>query len=548
MSDAFAGIQVPEGSVGNLRQASSNLAQQAQVLSETANGLRGMPSAAGSWLGPAHSAYANRCISASTACALAAQAFIMAAGATQAYATALAEAKEAGREAIKDARLAQKRIDRAREQIQVAQGRQQGAQGRIDAALHAQAVAAMAPGGDAGVADAMLQDALRELHDAQEDERRWRRALDEAEDDLRAAKVRGRRAEQDARDAARTARSLFAAAGEAMPILPAPPTPVQPEQEDTRRWYEKAAGWTWDQVEAFPGAAKDATVSLATGLATRVGDAAERQYNGIFHPELALQYDLEQQRQTAEMFNDPLGTAKAVVNWEDLSSGNIGAWAGGFAPDLALAALTGGAGPAVRATTGTQRVSEMSGKRALERADDALARARAAHGELRPPSTYKLKAVAATKRITVSGWAHKGVDGVEYVRPEEVDDLARRLDFELPAHARDAAGKEPGFPGKFHASHAEAQQHARHPAQPVGVDRDMCDTCQGLYQRAAEVSGQPLLVKDPHDTRLFLPDGTMKENPGPEHFPAAKHFSPGDVRRGVGAGTGAILVSPEQQP
>ena len=549
MSDSFAGIAVPEGSVGDLRRAGSELAQQAQVLSQTATGLRAMPTTVGSWIGPAHSAYANRCITAAEAAGLAAQAFIMAAGAADAYAAELEQAKERARAAIEDARLAKKRIERAREQIEIAQGRQQGAQGRIDAALHAQAVAAMTPGGDAGVADAMLADALNELHEAQEDERRWRRALHEAQDDLQQAQERGRRAEQDAREAARTARSLFAAAGDAMPILPPPPTPVQPASSDNRKWYEKAADWTADQVTAVPGAAKDATVGLVTGVANQVGAAAEYNYNRVFHPHLAWQYEMEQQRAAGEMFRDPVGTAKAVVNYDDLASGNIGAWVGGLAPDLALGALTAGAGPVARATTSTQRVREMSGQRSLDRANQAYDRAVKAHGELRPPSAFDDKAVAATKGLTMSGWRHKDLEGFEYVRPEAVHRMAREMDFEIPGAGRlDHAGSEPGFKGKFHASHAEAQQLSRHPGQPVGVNRDMCGVCQGMFEQTARMSDQPLLVQDPHGTRLFLPDGTVVPDPKPGDFPAARRLSPDDVRRGVGAGTGAILVTPQSQP
>jgi hypothetical protein len=549
MSDSFAGISVPEGSVGELRRAGSELAQQAQVLSHTATGLRAMPTTAGSWIGPAHSAYANRCITAAQAAGLAAQAFIMAAGAAEAYAAELERAKERAREAIQDARVAKKRIERAQEQIQIAQGRQQGAQGRIDAALHAQAVAAMTPGGDAGIADAMLADALNELREAQEEERRWRRALDEAQDDLQRAQERGRRAEQDAREAARTARSLFAAAGEAMPILPPPPTPVQPASTDDRKWYEKAVGWTADQVAAVPGAAKDATVGLVTGVANQIGGAAEYQYNRVFNPHLAWQYEMEQQRATAEMVSDPIGTVKTVVNYDDLAKGNIGAWVGGLAPDLALGALTAGAGPVARATTSTQRVREMSGQRSLDRANEAHDRATRAHGELRPPSRFEDKTVASTNRLTMSGWGHRDLDGFEYVRPEEVKRMADNMDFEIRgAGAADYAGNEPGFKGKHHASHAEAQQLARHPGQPVGVDRGMCDVCQGMFRETARVSDQPLLVQDPHGTRLFLEDGTVVTDPKPGDFPAARHLSPDDVRRGVGAGTGALLVTPQSQP
>src|SRR5215212_7255149 len=123
MSESYAGITTPEGSVSELRHAGSRLAQQAQMLAQSSQQLRTMPASAGTWTGPAHGAYANRCITASTAAQLAAQSFIMAAGAAEAYADELADAKHDAREAIQDARRAQERIDKAQDGIEDAHGR-----------------------------------------------------------------------------------------------------------------------------------------------------------------------------------------------------------------------------------------------------------------------------------------------------------------------------------------------------------------------------------------------------------------------------------------
>ncbi|HYI19600.1 MAG TPA: hypothetical protein VD836_12890, partial [Solirubrobacteraceae bacterium] len=432
MSDGYAGIAVPEGSVGELRSAGSRLAQQAQMLVQASDGLRGMPASAGSWTGPAQSAYANRCITASRAALMAAQAFITAAGAAEAYADELEDAKRDAREAIRDARAAQKRIDRAEEGIDTARGRQITAQGRIDAALHAQAVTAMSPGADGGVAEAMLREATAELQDAQEDERRWVKLLREAKDDLREAKRRGERAEQAAKDAATAAQTLFAAAGASMPVLALPGLPAaKAKVNDDRPWYEKAADWSWKQVKAVPGAAKDSTVALGTGLYDMVYNGLEYRYNQIFDPSAAMQYELETNRAFTEAVTNPIATGKQIVNWDDLSNGRIGEWVGGMAPDAVIATLTAGGGTMVRTAQGTRKVSEMSGDTSIAKAQAAYDRAVAAHGDLAPPSKFGGKTVAATKKPSLSGWTHGEMPGFEYIRPEEVKRMADDMDFEI---------------------------------------------------------------------------------------------------------------------
>jgi hypothetical protein len=548
MSDSYAGITTPEGSVSELRHAGSRLAQQAQMLAQSSQQLRTMPASAGMWTGPAHGAYANRCITASTAAQLAAQSFIMAAGAAEAYADELSEAKHEAREAIKDARHAQDQIDKAQDGIEDAQGRAIAAQGRIDAALHIQAVSTMG-GADGGMADAMLQQAINDLNDAQEDERRWTKILHEAKDDLREAKRRGHRAEEKAKDAAATARTLFAAAGSAMPILTLPGAPAEAKVKDTRHWYEKAADWTWDQASAVPGAAKDATVDMATGLAGMVADNAEYQYNKFFHPGLAMQYEMRQQQAMNAVINHPLETGKAIVNWDDLSSGRIGEWVGGFAPDAVITVLTAGGGAAVRTARGTQKVSELGGTRALTRSQEAFDKATDAHKGLAPPSGFDSKTVAATRKPTLSGWVHDDLQGFEYIRPEEVKRMADDMNFDIRgAGAADHAGSEPGWTGKHHASHAEAKHLARNPGQPVGVDRNMCSTCQDMYQQAADYSRQPLLVQDPDHTRLYLPGHDPIVDPKPSDFPDAVPITPEDVKRGAAAGGGAAVAGPDSGP
>lgn len=542
MTDSFAGISVPEGSVGELRGASSRLSHQASVLSEAATGLRAMPASAGSWIGPAHGAYANRCLTASAAAGLAARAFITAAGAAAAYADELHAAQAKAKAAIADARAARKTIDHAHDEIDSARGREHTAQGRIDTAIHMQSLAAVS-GGDGGAADAMLNAAVADLHRAEHDERHWLGVLHRAQHDLADAKRRGTAAEREARDAARSANTLFAAAGASMPILPPPPPPAQPH--DDRPGIVKALDWGWNQVKAAPGAAKDATVGLATGLAHDVHDAVEQDYNRLFHPGLAFQHDLEQQRAMGQAFSDPIGTVKAIFNWDDLSHGRVGAWIGGFAPDAVLAALTAGGGAAARFAR-AERVSEL-GSRSLERSAGAYDNAVRVHGRLRPPSDFADKTVAATRRAnTLSGWTHgNALKDIEHVPPEDVHRMADQMGFDVRgAGASDFAGNEPGFRGKYHSSHAEAQQLERYPAQPIGVDQPMCKTCQKMFDHAANHMQEPLVVRDPDHTRLFLPGHKVVVDPDPSDFPNVPFLRPDDVHRGLAAGAGAAVAHP----
>ena len=290
-------------------------------------------------------------------------------------------------------------------------------------------------------------------------------------------------------------------------------------------------------------------MNLATGLANQVGDAADYNDNRLFHPELAMRYEMEQNQRFADAVTDPVGTGTAIVNWDDLSNGRIGEWVGGFAPDAVIGALTAGGGYAVRVSRGTQRVSEMPGDKAAARAQQNYDRAVRAHAGLAPPSAYGSKAVAATGRPTLSGWLHKDLDGFEYVRPEEVHRMAEDMKFDIRgAGAADHAGDEPGFRGKHHASHAEAQQLARHPGQPVGVDRPMCGTCQDLYQHAAHYSQQPLLVQDPDGARLFLPNGDVVPNPDPSRYPDPVRITPADMRRGAGGAGATALAGSQAEP
>jgi hypothetical protein len=190
----------------------------------------------------------------------------------------------------------------------------------------------------------------------------------------------------------------------------------------------------------------------------------------------------------------------------------------------------------------------MGGEAALRRAESNLARAGGTHGGLKPPSDFAGKTVASTRRhSTLSGWVHEGenLPGITEVPPAKVQSLAQEMQFKI----RSAGALDQGVPGQYHASHAEAQQLVAAPAQPIGVDRPMCSTCQKMLQHTANYSDQPLLVRDPDHARLFLP-GHEKPivDPSPDQFPGARPITPGDVHRGVQAGAGTAVAAPHGNP
>lgn len=350
MPESYQGIAIPAGSVAGLRSSATELIDHAKVLADASRQLRGMPSS-GSWIGPAHGRYLGMCLTVAGAAEQGARGFVGASGAASAYADELEHAQKQAKAAIHEAQAAQRQIDHAKIEIGRAQDRQVGAQGRIDSAIRTQGMATAAGHHNAGAA-AELHRAERELHDAEDDERRWKRELRDAEERLRRAKHRGDLAEQAAHDAGVTARRLFAAAGQQMPHLapPPPPPPAKPAHpggggDDVGSWLAGAGNWAWEQAKAVPGGVKDATVGAASTLYHGVHDGLEYRYNSIAHPELAQREQMQQTQATSDAITHPGRTIGNMVDWNDLSHGNIGAWVGNLAPAL----LAGGAGPAARA-------------------------------------------------------------------------------------------------------------------------------------------------------------------------------------------------------
>ncbi len=83
--------------------------------------------------------------------------------------------------------------------------------------------------------------------------------------------------------------------------------------------------------------------------------------------------------------------------------------------------------------------------------------------------------------------------------------LGQQVGFEFPIHEFDR-----GIPGRYYASHAEAQSAALAPNQPMGVSNMMCSTCQDFLSVLAQNRNNIQVVADPYVTRIFYPNGRIR--------------------------------------
>jgi uncharacterized protein YukE len=208
MAESYAGITVPEGNPGTIRQAAHTFQGVAGGLHGTSDDLRSIPGLVADWQGPASAAFAGTVVTNGSCVSDGAAAMQTCESAARTYADELDDAQKAARQAIEDAKDAQRRIDAANADIEDAQGAMTTAQDQMDAADRQIAASsttgvpdtgAMADRNAAGTAygnaQALLGDASRRLQQAQ--------------DDLDDAKRRGAKAEKDAKDAAQTATGAF---------------------------------------------------------------------------------------------------------------------------------------------------------------------------------------------------------------------------------------------------------------------------------------------------------------------------------------------------
>ena len=230
MPESYAGITVPEGEPGSVRNAASTFRGVAGGLHGVSGDLSGVPGLVAAWQGPASAAFGQTAVTNGSSVDSGAEAMHACAQAATTYADELETAQEEARAAIRDARDAQDRIDAATNDIYAAQRNAMSAGYAIQAADDRIALATAGMPDAGAVADRAA--ASQALTDAQSAEADARRRLEQAQDDLDRAKRRGERAEDDARDAARAAASAFdgvAGTSVAASVFGGSPTAIEDE-------------------------------------------------------------------------------------------------------------------------------------------------------------------------------------------------------------------------------------------------------------------------------------------------------------------------------
>lgn len=340
--DDFQGMSIPAGDPEGVARAATGFSAVAAGTAVAATRLEAMPTMVGSWVGGASVAHATMCLNNAGAARQAAEAATIVVRASDRYADELRDARRDARHAIHDAREAQDRIDAAKADIADAQGRLADANRRIDAASHILAISSVG-GNPSPTAEADLSAASADADRAAEDERRARRALQRAEDDLAEAKRRWHKADQAAKDAARAAAAGFSQAAAMLPSWVTPPPPAKAPVEDHRHWWQKAADYAWDQTKGLGKGAWEGVKGL--------GDAAAMGYrasplNALVDPDSFAKQWTQLGQGALYAYHHPGDFAKMAINYDDLSHGRIGEWLGNLAPDVALAIGTAGVGTA----------------------------------------------------------------------------------------------------------------------------------------------------------------------------------------------------------
>lgn len=152
----------------------------------------------------------------------------------------------------------------------------------------------------------------------------------------------------------------------------------------------------------------------------------------------------------------------------------------------------------------------------IEKSQAAMGRAVETKNLLPKTKLYKNKVVASDGCTTLSGWDGKTTSApseFSRVTPEEIRAYSAKIGHNLePTKGLDVNPfTQKGFAGKYNASHAEKQMTILSPNKPIGVSKEMCDDCIQFFSKQAQYTGKTQVVTDPEVTRIFMPDGSIKE-------------------------------------
>jgi hypothetical protein len=341
------GITVPLGDPDGLRASASQLQGVSSQLEEQASRLRSMPSFMGPWAGPGSSAFAQLTGVQSADVGRTGVSMFMASMTVRQTADALEDAQRAAQRAIERARKARHEIDRAKEDIRQAVADEGTARDRMAAAALARSTAQLTagnplldPGGVAAAAadaaDRQYRAAEHDLHEAEGRERRARVRLTDAEDDLEEARNDGADAAQDGEDAGlalQMALRTLPAGALATPGAPAYATmadeagvPRPVVRNVPVEAMEPPKGW-WGPFKTL--------YKIGRGEATVIHGTYQLGKGAYEHPD---EVPGALWNTGKNMVHHPVGTAKALIGYDELAHGRYADWVG----QMGIGALAGG--------------------------------------------------------------------------------------------------------------------------------------------------------------------------------------------------------------
>ena len=232
MSESFAGITVPQGEPGGLRDAASSMVGVSGQLDGVAGGLGGLPAELTMWRGDGSLIYGNACANVQGVVAGGAETVHNAAVILRRYAGELEDAQEDAKRAIRDAKDADRRRDKAQKLIDDAVAAKGYAMLQA-AAASTQLTVSSALGTPSPGAQADLNTANDAIARAEYEEAAARRAWDQADMDYKEAQKRGEKAEKAAIEAGHSAAGALGALATARPVVPGVGAPAQPVTQET---------------------------------------------------------------------------------------------------------------------------------------------------------------------------------------------------------------------------------------------------------------------------------------------------------------------------